>query len=495
LRYMQDNMTGGVGVYQHFPLREAQKLVGKKGGGTGGGLFNTLFIQQRAVERGKGEGMMMMMKSVGGSSAAAAVGYPVCVEAEMTEGDDRGLVWRMACEEGYATREETGRMLRQLDQILQHMVRSPEADVLVFSGERVSICGLPPVEIRDREKVSSSSIRVNGAAEVDDDDDEGWSPLEETIRDVLAEVSGVPAAGIARGNNIYHLGLDSISAIKVGSLLRKRGVVIAFREMLQATSISEMARLVCRARQAPPSSDPAPGGVKGADEFEVPGVIDDLPSTLRELGYDMPAVEDVLPASPMQVHMLSVWQNTQGAVFYPCFTYSLSGQADINTLGKAWKALLDETPILRTVFVATGSRATPILQVVVRPSALAPSRFSPDGTAWTSKTSSTLSQPYCSLHATRSGGHSWTLRLKIHHALYDAVSLPAIMDRLLPSAAPTHHQSITHPSTTGAALSLRSIPRPMSKQGKASGHPTSPVPSLRPYYYPPSPHNRMRTPE
>ncbi|KAK4236564.1 non-ribosomal peptide synthetase [Achaetomium macrosporum] len=420
LRYMQDNMAGGISTHQHFPLREALKLAQGTTTPSNGPLFNTLLIQQRAVEgrnHGEGDGQMWM-RSVGGSSA---VEYPVCVEVEMAEA---GLVWRMACEGRYGSQEETKRMLQRLDQILRHLIRSPEADVLVFSGEQVSICGLSPVELRGRDKVGFAT-RANGSAEGDDD---VWSPLEEAIRDVLAEVSGVPAATIARANNIYHLGLDSISAIKVASLLRKKGLAIGFRDMLKTASISEMAQLVCNLRPAQLAPGPAGAGGEDNSELAVPGATD-LPSALHELGYGKSVVEDVFPASPMQVHMLSVWQNTQGAVFYPCFTYSLSGQIDSNAIHKAWKTLVNETPVLRTVFVSTSSRSTPILQVILRPSALAPSRLSPDSTAWDSKTSSTLSQPYNSLHAKRSSADSWTLQLKIHHALYDAVSLPATMDR------------------------------------------------------------------
>ncbi|KAK4097416.1 hypothetical protein N658DRAFT_434154 [Parathielavia hyrcaniae] len=53
---------------------------------------------------------------------------------------------------------------------------------------------------------------------------------------------------------------------------------------------------------------------------------------------------------------------------------------------------------------------------------------SPDDRTWLSRTADERSQPYNCLRAQKDGDR-WLLRLKIHHALYDAVSLPAIMHR------------------------------------------------------------------
>jgi aryl carrier-like protein len=332
------------------------------------------------------------------------------------------LIWRTACSGGYASYEETTRLLQDLDQILGHFVRSPNVDVLAFSGKEVSICGLPPVVLRRSEKPSTTSIdgpTLEGS--------DAWSSLEETIRDVLAEISGVPAATILRSNNIYNLGLDSISAIKAGSLLRKKGFAIGFRDMLKAGSISDMARLVSDALPSPLASD-ATANEQHSMDFEVPEEID-LPSILNQLGIDEAAVEEVLPASPMQVHMLSVWQNTQGEVFYPEFKFSLFGQIDSVAMDAAWKTLVAETPILRTLFISTDSRSVPILQVVVRHSSLRPSQIAADSTTWESETTGALSQPYNYMHAKKEAEDRWALQLKIHHALYDAISLPAIMDR------------------------------------------------------------------
>lgn len=409
LRYMQEN-TANMAPHQHFPLREAQKLAQARGP-----LFNTLFIQQRELSPAGQQAQEGWMRSVGGSSA---VDYPVCVEMEMSGSK---LVLRTACSGAYVSQEGAVSLLGKLDGVLRRFVTSPDADVLAFTGQDVIICGLPPVVLKsvDGRPKSPTTGAINGS--------EAWSPLEASIRDTLAEVSGTPAAAILKSNNVYHLGLDSISAIRAGSLLRKRGIGLAFRDMLRAESIAEMAQLVRGAQ--PVSHDATTDEGRSRNGVEISADVE-LPAVLRQLGVDKSAVEQVLPASPMQVHMLSVWQNTGGEVFYPEFRYSLRGSIDITAINAAWNALVAETPVLRTVFASTSSRSVPIVQVVLHPSSLGPSRASVDSDTWDSKEETgTPSQPYHRLRAEKDGEDGWRLRLNIHHALYDAVSLPAIMER------------------------------------------------------------------
>ncbi|KAL2157008.1 hypothetical protein VTH06DRAFT_8614 [Thermothelomyces fergusii] len=311
------------------------------------------------------------------------------------------------------------------------MMRSPGASVLEFSGDKVSICGQTPVVLRAREGMSEGSPGPAAEGAVDSGDG-SWSSAEETIRKVLAEVSGVPATAVLKSSNIYHLGLDSISAVKAVSLLRKRGLRIGLRDMLAARSISRMAQCVRKAGLAPVGPAPTTDGdgPQSAALAVPPGF--DLEAALAGIGMSVSMVEDVLPATSMQVHMLSVWQNTHGAVFYPCFRYTISGHVDARTIARAWRTLTAETPALRTVFLATESRDVPILQAILLSSAVDqghdPSPADGNDSRWSSRAAGHTRQPYNSLRAEKQG-EKWLLRLKIHHALYDAVSLSAIMDR------------------------------------------------------------------
>ncbi|KAL1848376.1 hypothetical protein VTK73DRAFT_10130, partial [Phialemonium thermophilum] len=426
LRYVQDNVAS-VLPFQHFPLREALKRRGaRQGRGQGSPLFNSLFIHQGRssppppVHSGAG----MLMRSTG--EGEASIDYPVCVEMEATD-DDATLVWRLACDARYLSSRDAHEVLERLDLVVRYLVDSPTADVLHFAaGERVSICGLPAASTRNRTPDSESRRNQGGPLVRDTQETDEWSETEATIRSVLAQVAAVDPYSVRREHTIYHLGLDSISAIKVASLLRRSGVSLTVRQLLGAQSISDMARLAGE-RAADPRRT-ATGRSLSALSPTMPLQGVDVQAAVRKTGVDAAQIQQVLPATPMQVHMLSVWQNTAGAVFFPAFRFSLAGVSSLDTIVAAWSRLRAETPILRTCFAATASRQVPWLQLVLHPRE--DTDFSVEnGVVYLSGDPRALRQPLVSLAVVRRDGARWLLSLRIHHALYDGFSLPILMDR------------------------------------------------------------------
>lgn len=388
LRYVQENVTS-LSQFQHFPLRKIQALV-KNGQGS---LFNTLFILQKS-----GGDLIKsdapLMKSVEGSSS---VEYPVCVEMEV-DGED--IVWRTACDTEYLSSEETNSLLGELEAVLEFLIKSNDEAVLAFSENGVSICGLPaflPIEQRSEEEQLYQDMETG---------DEVWLSTEKIIRAVLAEFSGVEPSSIMKRHNLYHLGLDSISAIKVSSSLRKRGVTIAVRDVIQSASVAEMAMKASQ-KSSPPSAKLTP----------VEDLSKSVSKALRGIDLDLgdldsANIQEILPATAMQTHMLSVWQNTHGAVFFPEFRYRLSGTSDSTTIKNAWISLVEEQPILRTFFVATRSNSLPFVMVILCPGLM-------------------HDNPFVKFSVQSQDNDSWLIRLRIQHALYDGVSLPLLMDRLI----------------------------------------------------------------
>lgn len=394
LRYMQDNLTN-ISQFQNYPLRKIQALAQHGQGG----LFNTLFMLQKGTEANRsGE---LLMNSVEGTSA---VEYPVCVEMEVV---GKKLLWRTACDSMYISSDCMAQMLKEIEHALNFLVNSFDEDVLKFSNEGVSICGLAVFQ-PEGSQILEDSQRMQQT-----EDDAGvWSPVEETIRSVVAKMAGVEPASVSKHHNLYNLGLDSIRAIKVSSALRKHGVTVAVRDLIQATSIRDMAARGSETKASPISSS-APDNTTSAACTEVFNkALDDVPVDLimASVGIENANIAEVLPATAMQTHMLSVWANTKGAVYYPEFRYELTGMTDIQAVEKAWDRLVEQSHILRTIFLTTGSDKIPFLQAVLPPK-------------------SSVKNPFNSL-AVRRHDHdegSLLLRLKIHHALYDGVSLPLVL--------------------------------------------------------------------
>ncbi|GAB0132555.1 nrps [Epichloe bromicola] len=391
LKYLESCLAD-IRTHQAVPLREAQAAA-KLGGQQ---LFNSMFILQKSREDASSESMW---KSIHGLSA---VEYPICVEAE-TAGDT--LKWRIACKEQFFSENETEDILNNLEQALQFFLDSPEEEVLSFHDRSVSICGLPNKVIVDSSPASAKNtlaVTQHGAQHASF----VWDETSSRIRAVLSEVSAVPTESILSTSTLYHLGLDSISAIKVSLLLRKANIHLKPRELLQASSIMEMTTSI-----KPDETSEAKALVNLEDwNFPVSVSHDNL---LGQLNVGMQAVEAILPATALQVYMLSAWQNSNGSVFFPQFCYEVSRKYTHNQLIAAWDSAVESVPMLRTHLVSTGAHDVPWVQIILRAGSLS---------------AIDSSHQFAALQV-RDGPsqQSWLLNLTIHHALYDAFSLPAIM--------------------------------------------------------------------
>ncbi|KAJ6438754.1 nonribosomal peptide synthetase 2 protein [Purpureocillium lavendulum] len=406
LGYLEETMAD-IRDYQDFPLRKAQ--AGAKLAATE--MFNSLFLLQKAPEQAGTT--QRLLKSVDGASA---VDYPVCVEAEQTEGQ---LIWRVASQGQFFSQADADGLIHELDRVLEFFCGSPAAELLAFHGSQVSLCGMEPVAVED----SSSGGPSDESGEADEH--EHWESTATAIRQVLSQVAGIPESAIKPSSTLYRLGLDSISAIKVSLLLRREGINLRPRDLVTASSIRDLGVLATGAAETV-SKEP-----QSAPTWVLPGGLG-VNNLITESGIPDSDVEAVLPATPLQVYMLTAWSKSGGSIFCPEFCYRIQGPVDENQVRDAWDALVREAPILRTRLVATGSKDVPFLQVVASAESFRSAR---------------VTQPLVHLSvASGEDVEALTLRLTIHHALYDGVSLPALMARL---AALLNGAAAQVPDTTG----------------------------------------------
>ncbi|KAK1675309.1 amino acid adenylation domain-containing protein [Colletotrichum godetiae] len=403
LRYLQETM-GDITEFQNYPLRKAQNAVG-------GRLFNTLFILQKSPNSGPDN--VQIMKSVQGSSATD---FAVCAELETTPDT---LVWRIAGQDAYVSERMTDQLLHQLDRVLRFIINTPDDNLLCFEGDQVSICQLPKFHAKTITTLPSETTPMtrSGANDVE------WTTTESTIRRILSRAADVEVRSIGKSHTLYNLGLDSISAIKVAALLRKEGVNLGIRALLTSSSIKEMA---CQAQTTPIDVSSETQDI--ASRYKLPTSIN-TQVLLSNSGLSESCIEEILPPLPMQVYMVSAWQNARGHVFYPDFFYRLKGLINIDQLQSGWVALVDSEPILRTCLVATGKRSLPFVQIILRTDLDGPhKRIVIDGQGPTPTTKHCY--PQVQLNAKQEDAESWALKLRIHHSLYDGFSLPALMQKL-----------------------------------------------------------------
>ncbi|KAI9890953.1 MAG: NRPS [Vezdaea aestivalis] len=408
LEYMQATVSTST-QYQHYPLRKVQTFLSRQSQT----FFDTLFLVQRQP---KSLAESDPLYRYVGSKAKAE--FPVCAELEIVGPQ---LLWRCACEDfAIGSGRDCDTLLEHLDLVLKTIIKDPEGPSISYLGDQFSVCGLPFVTpLPGPTEPTRTSQGRHALPKVDVPSDQMNSTVV-CLRKVMSLVSAVPESEIQQDQTLYHIGLDSISAIKVSSLLRKQNVILPVSTMLKESTIRKMAKYVDSNQDSGNTlSDSA--AIDTAKSMLSQLSVDRI---LQSAGIPKSIVEDILPVTAGQLYMLSHWKRSGGTLFYSTFQYKLNSSHKLSkpSLEMAWEGLRQRHQILRTVFVAIGKTSLAFVQVVV-------SKFDRQ-LRWDEghSTPSNLNQPPIELAVLNS--KQGTISLKIHHALYDGVSLPLLMSDL-----------------------------------------------------------------
>ncbi|KAH6676468.1 peptide synthetase [Halenospora varia] len=405
LTYMQ-GLSDSTRQYQHFPLGAAQAYAlasrqdqDSKTNDTA--LFETLFIYQGRRQTATKKALY---ESVYGASD---VEFPVCVEMEIVDDE---LVWTTACKSIARTKEEAKDLLDALDGVLARMVTNSQAPTLVSNNDGISICGLPKFKTQSRQPKPLAAPLTNN-------DEEEWSETELKIRKALHEISGITEDNIRKDSTIFHLGLDSILILKLPALLRAHDIKLGVSDILREQTASAMAIFVARGK---PKANEQSLDVKKVLHDAISKL--DVESELKKLEREIGPIETIMPVAAGQLYIIRQWQASRGVLFYPTFSYRIAGAFDELKLDTSWKKLLRRHPILRTGFLEVGKE---VVQVVYKDHPQETFYANSDVGMMTD-----LSMPPVRLVIEDAGEEGVTLKLKIHHALYDGISLPMMVDEL-----------------------------------------------------------------
>lgn len=392
-------------AFQQTPLRHIQR-VARKDGFAIGPLFNTLFTFQKRTET-IGQTLEPLYESVQGASD---VEYPIAIEAELM--DDK-LVWRAAIKNSVMDGGQAERLLIDVDRCLTALLSNVFRQILSFDGELVRIFNAEPFKID-----LGTDFDVNdNADESESTPSDTFNDIEAQIRDVVAQVARIDPSEVGKDTRLDNLGIDSISAIKVSSILRRQSVNLTVSHLILAGTIAKAAATVRSKEQ------PAQGGLPEDHIADMDAVMEQRGLTAQRLGLDPSHIERILPASAGQMYTLGIWAASGGELFRPTFTYRLDGCRDEQKIYTAWRALIDRHAILRTTFMYTrGVEDVSLIQVV--------QKSQRDSTS-----DSSVEKNWPSINTLPnlevvSQSDQLVVRLSIHHALYDAVSLRALMDEL-----------------------------------------------------------------
>ncbi|CAG7554655.1 unnamed protein product [Fusarium equiseti] len=285
------------------------------------------------------------------------------------------------------------------------------------------------------------------------------SPEEVLVVSAIEEAVGlnVKATSIS---SIHRLGVDSLSAVNLVSLLRKRGFsqVKMTHILTPSCTVGDIARLADQAisttnstpLSTPPSTDDHQDMLRDAATFTAAD-LGPLPD-----GLDTNNIEAVLPCLPLQSALIArslVWLSAydggaegHDVPYVAQFNYSLSRDTDVGKWRKTAEQVIASESMLRTCFIQRDEDGQ-IFQVVLRSPTVSPLQDAHPADI----VAGMHVQPPVRLVVTEGSGEM-AMSLKIHHALFDGVAIESLKHKLQEA-----YITQTCPaSTTNSSLAIHS---------------------------------------
>lgn len=276
-----------------------------------------------------------------------------------------------------------------------------------------------------------------------DEQDDGLEQDVSTGNDLNPEVSLVIAAiedalGVSvkanPSSSIHRLGIDSLSAVNLMSLLRKRGFSQVKMAHILASSctVKDIANLADTAASSTDNNQVStPTSTEDQQHLRHKGkalTVADLGPFTE--GLDTNNIEAVLPCLPLQSALIArslVWLSgydggSEGhdVPYVAQFNYRLDQNTDINTWERVAEEVIASEAILRTCFIQRDEDGQ-IFQIVLR--SLPASPLQDDHPA--NIVAQMDVRPPVRLHVMRKPD-GVTVSLKIHHALFDGVAIDSL---------------------------------------------------------------------
>lgn len=222
--------------------------------------------------------------------------------------------------------------------MIESCIRYPASSPLDIKPEAHSFWPIEPSrfkKIAGRERNSGSVVSSNNLS---------FSPTETTIRDLLGLFCNVPRERITRDTTIYHLGIDSISAIQFASRLSahtKKRFLAA--DILGNPKVSDLESLLQGSIEKQTRPDL---------EYDFTSFEDMYMNALsKELYLDVEMVESVRPCTPVQTGLIAQFIQS-GSTYVNFISYSLDGKFDLENLRSALITVANHHSALRCGFAA-----------------------------------------------------------------------------------------------------------------------------------------------
>ncbi|KAL3488325.1 putative nonribosomal peptide synthase [Aspergillus germanicus] len=274
------------------------------------------------------------------------------------------------------------------------------------------------------------------------------SPREVILRQSCAQLFKVDENKISLGLSFISSGGDSLLALQLNARLRENGFNCTPRDIVGAQSLAELAKNLKISDESVP---PVPIADWTLDLDEMAGLpangIEGWETMVQRAGIDPNQVQWVMPCTPFQEGILSSSDGSGSSLGYLAhMNIGLGKEIDIEALKYAWQKTVDHEEMLRTTFIPTHMTDTSgleqdgsLLQVVLSPQSpqagqvksmqVAHHAALPDLQGETEQGHIPVAV-VVAIQSQDGDGQECTLRMTMHHALYDEAYLSLLLKDL-----------------------------------------------------------------
>ncbi|EJF65871.1 peptide synthetase [Dichomitus squalens LYAD-421 SS1] len=259
--------------------------------------------------------------------------------------------------------------------------------------------------------------------------------MEQRVAEILGSHVKVPLDRVGPRTNLFELGLDSLAVTRFAADLRRAfNVIVSPARVMQSPAVSSIATLI--------DSDKSGSCPNNATSY-----ISQFVASIKEevvAAYAPDAIASILPPFPVQEGILYRSANAP-TMYVQHVLMRLTPDASVSCLRRAWGNLITRHEMLRTVF----HFGTDLVQVVLRAETCPPRIVGKDVPDFNDasfqgyfyeheasivardlNTSISIVPPVRLTLFTNSASCTVYAALSIHHALYDGISLPVLLQDL-----------------------------------------------------------------
>lgn len=250
---------------------------------------------------------------------------------------------------------------------------------------------------------------------------------EKYLQQIWARLLSLEPAMIGTSDSFFHLGGNSIIAMKLVGEARGEGVELTVSDIFTSPRLSDLALIARKTSSSSTQGPKLPFSLLHDDDTR------HIITSDAERQCDLPlsAIEDIYPCTALQEGLMALTVRDPQA-YVARFVYDLPKWISLEAFRAAWASVMEANVILRTRIIQDGSGA--MFQVVIKHAILEWASIDSVGGYIANDSTRSMqlggSLARFAISTLSSGCSQHCFVLTLHHALYDGWSLPLILQQV-----------------------------------------------------------------